>query len=127
VLTLKGTDVESLFDFIGSINQGAGGFAQVSKEVKYTITYDADGKNGKISDVTVGGKPVDPGRLYRIATNDYMANGGDGYVIFKNSVDTFNTSMLMNDVFIDYVKSLPQPVAPATDGRITVMGGHLPE
>jgi len=127
VLTLKGSDVKALFDFIGSINQGAGAFAQVSKEVKYTLTYDADGKNGKISDVTISGKPIDESKTYRIGTNDYLANGGDGYVVLKNSIDTFNTSMLMNTVFIDYAATLPQPVEPKTDGRITVVGGNLPQ
>ncbi|QTQ10777.1 5'-nucleotidase C-terminal domain-containing protein [Treponema parvum] len=123
VLTLKGADVKALFNFIQTQNQGAGGFPQVSKEVRYTLTYDSDGTNGRISDITIGGKPIDNNKLYRIATNDYMAGGGDGYVVMKNSVDTYNTSMLVNDVFIEYVKSLPQPVTPATDGRIKIVGG----
>jgi 5'-nucleotidase/UDP-sugar diphosphatase len=126
VLTLKGSDVVELFNFIGQIKQGAGAFAQVSKEVKYIITYDAAG-NGTISNVTIGGIAIDPNKTYRIATNDYMANGGDGYVALQKSVDTFNTSMLMSSVFIDYVKSLPAGYKPVTDGRITVVGGKLPE
>ena len=45
VVTLKGKDVKDLFDFVGSIRQGAGAFAQVSEAVRYTITYDDEGKH----------------------------------------------------------------------------------
>jgi len=126
VLTLKGSDVADLFNFIGSIKQGAGAWAQVSKEVKYTITYDASG-SGTISGLTIGGQPVDPAKTYKIATNDYMAGGGDGYAAFTKSIDTFNSSMLLSSVFIDYVKSFRGSFTPAVDGRITVVGGKLPE
>lgn len=123
VLTLPGSVVKELFEFIPTLNQGAGGFPQVSKEVKYTLTYDADGRNGSISDITIGGKPIDVKKTYRMATNDYMAGGGDGYVALKKCTDTFNTRMLVNDMFIEYLKTVPQPVTPTTDGRITVIGG----
>ncbi len=126
VLTLKGEDVVKLFDFIGSIKQGAGAFTQVSKEIRYTITYDADG-NGKIGGVTIGGKPIDKNRTYRFATNDYMAKGGDGYTVLKASIDTYNTSMLISTVVMEYAQRLQGAVTPATDGRITLVGGKLPE
>jgi 5'-nucleotidase/UDP-sugar diphosphatase len=122
VVTLKGSDVIELFDFIGQVKQGAGGWAQVSKEVKYTITIDAAG-DGKISNVTIGGKPIDPNKEYKIATNDYLAGGGDAYVALTKSTGTFNTSIILTDIIPDYVKTLPQPVAPVLDGRITVIGG----
>jgi 5'-nucleotidase/UDP-sugar diphosphatase len=118
---LKGSDVIELFDFIGTIKQGAGGFPQVSKEVRYTITIDAD-KNGAISGVTINGSAIDPNKTYKIATNDYLANGGDGYTVLQRSTDTLNTSMLLSDIVVDYAKTLPQPVSPALDGRITVTG-----
>jgi 5'-nucleotidase/UDP-sugar diphosphatase len=125
VVSLKGSDLIELFNFIGSVKQGAGGWAQMSKEVKYTITIDARG-NGKISGVTINGEPIDPNRTYKIATNDYLAKGGDAYAALTKSLDTFNTSMTLTDVVIDYVQTLPQPVQPATDGRITVIGGVDP-
>lgn len=128
VLTLKGSDVLALFDFIADIPQGAGAFAQVSREVRYTITYrsDADGRN-HVSHLTVGGKPVDPDGRYKIVTNDYLATGGDGYTVFLRSEDTFNTSMPLCDAVVEYVKTLPQPVMPITDGRITIVGGVEPK
>ena len=126
VVTLKGSDVKDLFNFIGSIKQGAGAFAQVSKSIKYTLTYDADG-NGTISDVTINGEPIDENKTYRFACNDYNAKGGDGYEPFTRSIDTYNSSMLLSDVFIEYAKTFGDAVTPATDGRITIVGGHLPE
>jgi 5'-nucleotidase/UDP-sugar diphosphatase len=125
VVSLKGSDVIELFNFIGSVKQGAGGWAQMSKEVKYTITIDEQG-NGKISDITISGQPIDPNKTYKIATNDYLAKGGDAYVALTKSIDTLNTSMTLTDIVIDYVQTLPQPVQPATDGRITVIGGVEP-
>ncbi len=123
VVTLNGSDVAELFQFIATLNQGAGGFPQMSKNVKYTLTYDAEGKNGQISDVTISGEPVDTTRTYRIAINDYLAGGGDGYEVLTRSIDTFNTSMLMSDVVIEYAQSLTEPVSAETSGRITVVGG----
>jgi len=123
VVTLNGSDVADLFQFIATLNQGAGGFPQMSKNVKYTLTYDAEGKNGQISDVTISGEPVDTTRTYRIAVNNYLAEGGDGYTVLTRSVDTFNTSMLMSDIVIEYAQSLTGPVSSETSGRITVVGG----
>lgn len=123
VVDLPGTVVQELFDFIPTLNQGAGGFPQVSKEVNYTLTYDENGTHGKISNVTIGGKPIVPNKTYRVGTNDYMANGGDGYTAMTKRTAVYNASILTNDMFVDYVKTLPQPVTPATDGRIKVVGG----
>ena len=126
VVTLKGSDVADLFAFIGSIKQGAGAFAQVSKGIRYTITYNDEG-NGSLSDLTINGEPFDENRTYRFACNDYNAKGGDGYEAFTRSIDTFNSSMLLSDVFIEYAKSFGETVTPDTDGRITVINGTLPE
>lgn len=125
VLSLKGEDVIELFNFIGSIKQGAGAFAQVSKEVSYTITYDQQG-NGKISEVLIDGKPIVPTAIYQIATNDYLASGGDGYEIFKKCIDSYNTSMLLSEAVVEYAKTQSQAVEPVKDGRIKVVGGIQP-
>ena len=36
----------------------------------------------RVKSVTVGGAPLDPAKTYTLATNDFMAGGGDGYTAF---------------------------------------------
>jgi 5'-nucleotidase/UDP-sugar diphosphatase len=123
VVTLSGSDVAALFDYIATINQGARGFPQVSKEISYTITYDEKGMNGKISDILINGEKIDLEKMYRIAVTDYLAGGGDGYEVLTKSVDTFNTSMLISDVVVEYAKSFDSEIYPKTENRINIIGG----
>lgn len=123
VLTMSGKDVRLLFDAIGAMNQGAGGFTQVSKGVSYTITYDRDGKNGKISNVLLDGKPIDDNKTYKVATHNFLAGGGDGFAPFANATATFISPYVLNEALTNYIESLPEPIAPKTYGRITIVGG----
>jgi 5'-nucleotidase/UDP-sugar diphosphatase len=123
IASLKGRDILALFDFIATVPQGAGGFPQFSKEVRYTLDL-SDG-SGKILGLTIGGAPVDPDRIYRFCTNDYMVKGGDGYEALTKSENPFNTSLLLSYVVGEYIKA-QGTVAPATDGRMRVVGGVTP-
>ncbi|MDR1862969.1 MAG: 5'-nucleotidase C-terminal domain-containing protein [Treponema sp.] len=124
IITLKGSEILELFDFIATIPQGAGGFPQFSKEVRYTI--DKTQGNGVIKDLTIGGAPVDPNRTYRFCTNDYILGGGDGYVVMKKAQDPFNTSLLLSYVVGEYIKAQGGVITPALDGRLQVIGGLTP-
>ncbi|MDR1748268.1 MAG: 5'-nucleotidase C-terminal domain-containing protein [Spirochaetaceae bacterium] len=119
VLTLKGSDVLALFDFIATIPQGAGGFPQMSKEITYTVNY----QTGRVEKLKINGQPVDVSKTYKVATNDYLAKGGDGYEVLKKATDTFNTSITLTNAVIGYIQQLPQPIVPVIDGRITIIGG----
>ena len=79
------------------------------------------------SATSINGEPIDETRTYRIAVNDYNAKGGDGYETLTRSIDTYNSSMLLSDVFIEYAKTFGEAVTPKTDGRITVIKGKLPQ
>jgi 5'-nucleotidase/UDP-sugar diphosphatase len=125
IVSLRGSDIIELFDFIATIPQGAGGFAQVSGDVRYTIDY-TGGDGGKIRDLTIRGAPVEADRLYRFCTNDYLLAGGDGYTVLTRSEDPFNTSLLLSYVVIEYIRSQQGIISPVTDGRITIIGGTTP-
>ncbi len=120
--TMRGADVIRLFRYIASIPQGAGGWAQVSGEVRYEIDYTgADGK-GVLKNLAIGGAAVDPGALYTFATNDYLMAGGDGYAVLADNVSSWNTSTTLRDIVIAYAAER-KTLVPATDGRIAVTGG----
>ncbi|MCL2834056.1 MAG: 5'-nucleotidase C-terminal domain-containing protein [Treponema sp.] len=121
IVSLKGSDLQELFNFIATIPQGAGGFPQFSSEVRYTL----DVPNKKITNLTIGGAPIDPNRTYRFCTNDYILGGGDGYTVMSKATDQFNTSLLLSYVVMEAVQYL-QNVTPYTDGRMVVIGGVTP-
>jgi 5'-nucleotidase/UDP-sugar diphosphatase len=124
IVSLKGEDIIELFNFIASIPQGAGAFPQFSREVCYTVDY--TGGTGKLSGLTIGGEPVDSERIYRFCTNDYLLGGGDGYTVLKKAENPFNTSLLLSYVVIEYIRSQNGIITPATDGRLTIIGGTTP-
>lgn len=68
VIDITGKDLLENFDVM-ALYGGNG----VSKEVD--ITYDP--KTHKCVKALINGKPVDPKKTYRLATIDYLANGGD--------------------------------------------------
>jgi 5'-nucleotidase/UDP-sugar diphosphatase len=126
IVSLKGSDLIELFNFIGTIPQGAGGFPQFSKEVRYTIDKTAGQEKGAVKDLTIGGAPVDPDKIYRFCTNDYILGGGDGYTVMKKAENPFNTSLLLSYVVVEYIKAQNGIITPATDSRLTVIGGTTP-
>jgi 5'-nucleotidase/UDP-sugar diphosphatase len=126
IVSLKGSAIIELFDFIGTIPQGAGGFPQFSREVRYTIDKTPGQDRGVIKDLTIGGRPVDPNRTYRFCTNDYLLGGGDGYTALTKSENPFNTSLLLSYVTVEYIKAQGGVIRPALDGRLTVIGGATP-
>lgn len=120
VLTLKGSDVLSLFDYFATICRGRGAFPQVSEGLNFTINYAA----GRCKDILINGKPIHPNRTYKIATNSYLANGGDGYKVFLKAIDRFESSTFQRDVFIQYIKSLGGMIRPEVKGRIRISAGQ---
>ena len=46
----------------------------------FTYSYDATlPASSRVSDMTLNGVPIDPAATYRVTTNDFLANGGDGF------------------------------------------------
>jgi 5'-nucleotidase / UDP-sugar diphosphatase len=119
---LKGSDViAALENGASQIDQGAGRFAQVAG-LRYSFEASKPA-NSRISDVQVmeGGawKPIDPDKVYGVATNNFMRAGGDGYKVFaSNGQNAYDFGPGLEQVVADYLTA-HRPYTPKTDGRIT--------
>lgn len=96
-----------------------GGFPQVSG-----ITIKADPKRpagARITALTIDGKPAEDERLYTVATNDFLARGGNGYTTFRDAkhlTPDGDGQLLANEVMV-YVRRLGT-VRSKVDGRIAL-------
>jgi 2',3'-cyclic-nucleotide 2'-phosphodiesterase (5'-nucleotidase family) len=79
----------------------------------FTIT-----KNGTAKNILVQGKPLDTNKIYYVATNDYLANGGDNMSFFTKSVEKFDLNYKLRNVLIDYFKEV-DTIPVRRDIRIT--------
>ncbi|PGH55980.1 bifunctional metallophosphatase/5'-nucleotidase [Azospirillum palustre] len=118
LVEMSGQDLISTLEHgVSKVEEKAGRFPQVSG---LTMTYDPKAPAGRrVTSITVGGKPVDPQGTYRVATNDYMLKGGDGYAAFPRSKVIVDASgaVLLAIIVMNYVEA-KKTVAPAVDGRI---------
>ena len=102
---------------VGQIEEGAGRFPQVSG---MSFTVDAAAEPGsRVSDVMVGGAPIDLTKVYGVVSNNYVRNGGDGYAMFEDAENAYDFGPDLADVTAEFI-SANAPYEPYTDGRITM-------
>ncbi|MCD7060374.1 bifunctional metallophosphatase/5'-nucleotidase [Pelagibacterium xiamenense] len=113
---------EALENGVSDWENGAGRFPQVAG-IRYTWERDAAVGERIVSvDVMQDGEwmPLEDDTVYKVATNNYMRNGGDGYAMFagddKNAYD-FGPGLEI--VLADYIAELGGEYTPYLDGRIS--------
>ena len=70
----------------------------------------------RVLEIEVNGKPLDHDKMYKVATNDFMAAGGDGYTMLKDAETTLLAGGL-EEVLMQYI-SAKGTVSPEKKGRI---------
>ncbi|WP_417263834.1 bifunctional metallophosphatase/5'-nucleotidase [Celeribacter sp.] len=111
------TIVAALENGVSEMADGAGRFPQVAG-MSYTVDPSAE-VGARISDVMVGGAPIEMDKVYGVASNNYVRNGGDGYKMFTSAENAYDFGPDVADVLADYLIE-NAPYTPYTDGRITV-------
>lgn len=113
VLGLKGSDLKQL------IESNAG--RKLDATAGAVITLEMDGDRCIASDILIGGKPIDPDKVYYVSTLDFLAEGNSGMTALTHAVETITPGTLARDAMIEYVKDLDaagQTVSAALDGRV---------
>jgi 5'-nucleotidase/UDP-sugar diphosphatase len=102
---------------LAQLPNAGGRFPQISG-----ITLAADLKRpprSRITTITVAGAPLADGKVYRVATNDFIARGGDGYVTLRDAqrlLPDDDSPLLANQVMV-YVRQMGT-VRTGVEGRI---------
>jgi 5'-nucleotidase / UDP-sugar diphosphatase len=118
LLEVDGASIrEALENGVSRIEDGAGRFPQVSG---LSFAFDPAAPAGsRVSEVMVGEEPLFDATIYTVATNDYMAGGGDGFTSFVGKpvlIDAAAGTLMATQV-IEYIEAAGT-VAPAVEGRI---------
>jgi 2',3'-cyclic-nucleotide 2'-phosphodiesterase (5'-nucleotidase family) len=84
-----------------------------------------DGKL-ELDHIDVGGVSLDPARRYRVATNSFLARGGDGYLEFRDGTDRAEVPVFMRDLMEEEVRRVGSVRAPDEARIVVVNGGRAP-
>ena len=122
-LGLRGSDVvAALENGVSRVGLGSNGrFPQVSGlRFKFNLKFPV---GSRVSDVEVFNgtsyEPIEPDRVYNVATNNFMRTGGDGYTVFRdNGINPYDFGPPLEDAVMDYI-TVNSPISPMIEGRIT--------
>jgi len=96
VIALKGEQIFELVDYFIAAKK-----PHPLSGITFTI-----GKNNIANNILIQGKTVEKEQIYYVATNDYLANGGDSMNFFKKGVQRFNLDYKLRNILIDYFKEV---------------------
>lgn len=115
VKKVKGSDIVAALEHGVSVYPAAnGGFPHVAG-IKFV--FDPSKEAGsRVTKAEIGGKALDPDKEYILATNDFMAAGGDNYTMLAPG-QVIKELPGMDEVVMDYITSLGT-VDMKVEGRI---------
>jgi 5'-nucleotidase len=113
------TLLKTLEHSIATYPDETGGFLQVSG-ISFTFNPEAEPGNRIIS-ASINGKPIEDTAVYKVATNDWISGGGDGYAmlpdVFDNTLPLAHPEITsLTDTVIWYIGT--NPTVPAGNDRI---------
>jgi 5'-nucleotidase len=119
VMTCTGAQIESLLE--QQFRTAGNVILQVSDG--FTYTWDgaaaAAGNRVDIASIKIGGTPNAALQSYRVALNNFLATGGDGFSVFTTCTNPLGGEIDL-DAFVRYVdEQSPPGVSPGPQNRIT--------
>lgn len=108
----------------GPVNGSQPKILQIGKGLTYTLDLTRPGADRVVaSSVKLNGVAIDPAKTYRVAANEFLMGGGDGFTVFKDAKNK-RAGVSDLDLFVAYLKahsSKASPLAPPKAERITVV------
>jgi 2',3'-cyclic-nucleotide 2'-phosphodiesterase (5'-nucleotidase family) len=77
-------------------------------------TYAKPSSINRVTIESINGQPFSKDDTYAVVTNNFCAEGGDTYYVFKNASAQFDTGIVMDEAVMDYVKTVLKGTIPAS-------------
>ncbi|MEU3184706.1 bifunctional metallophosphatase/5'-nucleotidase [Streptomyces sp. NPDC006923] len=116
--------VTALQQQVSGANESSPKILQISHNLAYTLDMTKTGAARVVTDsVRLNGEAIDPAKTYRVAMNEFLAGGGDGFaalgqgtnkLVGPSDLDLFNAYLAANS-------SATAPLDPPAANRITVI------
>ncbi|EGU59944.1 bifunctional UDP-sugar hydrolase/5'-nucleotidase periplasmic precursor [Vibrio nigripulchritudo ATCC 27043] len=95
---MSGAEVLDYLNVVATKPVDSGAYAQFAG-ISMTV------ENGKVSNVKIGGQPLDKAKTYRFTVPSYNAAGGDGYPKLSGHPGHVNTGFVDAEVLKDYLEN----------------------
>jgi 2',3'-cyclic-nucleotide 2'-phosphodiesterase (5'-nucleotidase family) len=69
------------------------------------LTFTID-KNNTAKNILVQNEAIDSNAIYYVVTSDYLANGGDNMIFFKQGIQRYDIDYKLRNILIDYFKEV---------------------
>ncbi|MFI6659647.1 bifunctional metallophosphatase/5'-nucleotidase [Streptomyces sp. NPDC050523] len=116
--------VQVLKEQVSGANASSPKVLQPSSGLTYTLDLTKTGADRVVTDsIRLNGAAIDPAATYRVATNSFLAGGGDGFTTLgQGTNDLVGTDDLTAlEKYLTANSSASSPMSPPVPGRITIV------
>ncbi|MFI6210238.1 bifunctional metallophosphatase/5'-nucleotidase [Streptomyces sp. NPDC051041] len=117
--------IQVLKEQVSGANQAAPKILQVSSGLTYTLDLTRTGADRVVTDsIRLNGAAIDPAATYRVASNSFLAGGGDGFPTLGQGTDDLvgADDLTALEEYLTANSSPADPIAPPKADRITIVG-----
>ena len=110
-MTLTGAQLKAVLE--QQYSSAAAKPSVLAPSAGFTYSVDLSKPEGsRVSNMRLDGRPIDPSASYRIATNNYLASGGDNLTAFKAGTDITDKGIIDVDAFVEWIGKTSRPPEP---------------
>ncbi|WP_327235864.1 bifunctional metallophosphatase/5'-nucleotidase [Streptomyces sp. NBC_01317] len=124
-LDLTGTQlVTALQQQVSGSNEASPKILQVSHNLTYTLDMTKTGAARVVTDsIRLNGAPIDPAKTYRVAMNEFLGGGGDGFAALGQGTNKLvgPADLDLLNAYLTANSTATAPLAPPAANRITVI------
>ncbi|TDT24066.1 5'-nucleotidase [Streptomyces sp. BK208] len=116
--------IQVLKEQVSGPNEAAPKILQISSGLTYTLDLTKSGADRVVTDsIRLNGAPVDPSATYRVASNSFLAGGGDGFTTLGQGTNerVGDDDLAAFEQYLTANSSATDPIAPPAADRITVV------